>query len=124
MRQMQCTDSNRTLMLLNDALADPQAQACSFFRLCSKEGFEDSFSVLGQDSRPRVENRHSYSTAVGRKLSGFAHAYCQAPALRHGLQRVGGEVEQHLFQLNWKPENDFPGSVFFHHGNALQLQEA
>src|SRR3954463_11104527 len=68
----------RTLVFLDNPLADPEAETRALGRLGAEEGLEQSLGILGTNADSCINNRDRRPAALSHPIAGFAHVYAQS----------------------------------------------
>ena len=79
---------NAAVVLTNDALADPQPQACAFGRFGAEERLEKLAHVFGPNAFSCVEDGDERATQVPCPVSGFANVDSEHAAIGHSLKML------------------------------------
>src|ERR1700756_4943253 len=107
---------DRTLMLLDDAPADPQPESGSFLALCSVERRKQISTHAGGNTRTVVDQCDAYAFACGIVgMTGLARVDDQSPLTWHGFNGVADQVGEDLAQLSGKAAHAAIGRVPRYH---------
>ena len=93
-------------MPIDNLPADPKAKAGPQRSLGGKERLERLLGDSGRHSRARVRNRDRQSFSPSGPILPFLASEDQAPSRQlHGIQRIPGDIVQHLANLPLKTTN-------------------
>ena len=108
-------------MLLNDAMADRQAQAGSFYcGLSCIEGLKDQIDVVRRNAYTCILNRHGYTLLF---LPGAYRDH--SAALEAGVCCVGLQIKKDLLDLvRNRRDRRQPFSIVQYYGNSFVLEIA
>ncbi len=108
-----------SIIVLNDAGYDPQAQSGSCFALGREERIEDLVANLGRYPRPIIGNRHPQSTSASTPVGAGIGMQPYLPVLADGLNRIADQVGKDLPHLS-RQANEL--SLEFHLFLELECQ--
>src|SRR5579862_5242223 len=123
--QRNASELNRALILLDNTLADPEAEPCSFRLLRAEKRLEDPLGVFRLDAMPGVADR---DTKVGMQafamIDPFCDSYTQSSTNWHCLDCIADQVKKYLLQFDGETADHALSSILLIHRDAAELESA
>src|SRR5579871_5759689 len=93
---LDAAEAQRTIVLLDDAPADPQTKPGSLCRFRREERFEEMFCILRTDSIAGVRDHDAHARLLAPTIPSLSNRDPDAAALRGSLNRISYQVHEDL----------------------------